>query len=156
MIGFYDPVDLYVIKIKKPMVLCKRNTSRSSEQNMKRQSRSENMRKVCLFCSEDNKVLWLSNMADTFLEKFTKAQRTVSFFSWLCFRDVDWLGIQSPITWQPSSEQILSSNVTLETSAIIRFSCLVHPYQVQLIKPSVLHEHTLVSSQEPVFGTNTI
>ena len=122
------------------MVLCKRSTSRSSEQSMKHQSRSENMWKVCLFYSEDYKVLWLSNMADMFLEKFTKCTKDCGVFSWLCFRDVDWLGIQSPITWPPSSEQILSSNVTLETSAIIRFSArLIDPYQVQLIKPSVLH-----------------
>ena len=31
VIGFSDPVDLWVIKIKKPMILCARSTSRSSE-----------------------------------------------------------------------------------------------------------------------------
>ena len=41
--GFYDPIDLCVIKTKKPMVLCKRSTSRSREQSTKRRSRSENM-----------------------------------------------------------------------------------------------------------------
>ena len=33
VIGFSDLVDLWVIKIKKPMILCARSTSRSSEQS---------------------------------------------------------------------------------------------------------------------------
>ena len=44
--GFSDLVDLWVIKIKKPMILCARSMSRSREQSTKRRSRSENMRKV--------------------------------------------------------------------------------------------------------------
>ena len=51
--GFYDPDDLCVIKTKKPMVLCKRSTSRSREQSTKHRSRSENMWKVCLFYSQN-------------------------------------------------------------------------------------------------------
>ena len=57
------------------MILCARSTSRSREQSTKHRSRSENMRKVCLFCSQNNKILWLSNMAVTFLDKFTKSAR---------------------------------------------------------------------------------
>ena len=53
------------IKIKKPMILCARSTSRSREQSTKRRSCSENMRMVCLFHSQNNKIEWLSNMADT-------------------------------------------------------------------------------------------
>ena len=42
-IAFTDIVDLWVIKIKKPIILCARSTSRSREQSTKRRSRSENM-----------------------------------------------------------------------------------------------------------------
>ena len=44
------------------------------------------MWKVCLFCSQNNKSVWLSNMADTFLEKFRKCAKDCGLFSWLCFR----------------------------------------------------------------------
>ena len=40
---FFDLVDLWVIQIKKAMILCARSTSRSREQNTKRTSYSENM-----------------------------------------------------------------------------------------------------------------
>ena len=53
---------------KKPMILCARGTSRSREQSTKRRSRSENIWKVCLFYSQNNKIVWLSNMADIFGE----------------------------------------------------------------------------------------
>ena len=33
------------------------------------------MWKVCLFCSQNNKMVWLSNMADTFLEKCTRCAK---------------------------------------------------------------------------------
>ena len=65
VIGSSELVDLWEIRIKKPMILCARSTSRSREQRVKRRSRSENMRKVCLFYNQNNKILWLSNMADT-------------------------------------------------------------------------------------------
>ena len=55
VIGSSDPVDVWVIKIKKPMILCASSTSRSREQSTKRRSHSENVQCV-----------WLSNMADTF------------------------------------------------------------------------------------------
>ena len=47
-IRFSDLVDLWVIKIRKPMILCARSTSRSREQSTKHRSRSENVRKFCL------------------------------------------------------------------------------------------------------------
>ena len=72
MIGFSDLDDLWVIKIKKPMILCAHSTSRSSEQSTKRRSRSGSMRKVCLFSSQS---VWLSNMEDTFLERFTRCAK---------------------------------------------------------------------------------
>ena len=43
-----------------------RSTLRSSEHSTKRTSRDENMWKVCLFYSQNNKIVWLSNMADIF------------------------------------------------------------------------------------------
>ena len=52
--GFSDLVDLWVIKIKKSMILCARSTSKSREQSKKRRSRSENMRKVRLFYSQND------------------------------------------------------------------------------------------------------
>ena len=64
-VGFSDLVALWVIKIKKPMILCARSTSRSREQKPK--SCGDNMRKVCSFYSHNNKIVWLSNMADMFV-----------------------------------------------------------------------------------------
>ena len=75
VIGFSDLADLWVIKIKKPMTLCTRSTSRSSEQSTKHRSRSENKWKLCLFYSQTNQIVWLSNVADTFLEKFTRCAK---------------------------------------------------------------------------------
>ena len=43
VIGFFDLADLWVIKIKKSMILCARRTSRSREQSTKRRSRSKNI-----------------------------------------------------------------------------------------------------------------
>ena len=42
VIGFSDLIDLWVIKIKKSMILCARSTSRSREQSTKLRSRSKN------------------------------------------------------------------------------------------------------------------
>ena len=98
MIAFSDLVDLWVIKINKPMILCARSMSRSSEQSTKHRSHSENMQKVCLFYSQNNKMLWLSNMADTFVEKFTRCAKACGLF----LPGSDWLGRQALITWLPS------------------------------------------------------
>ena len=62
------------------MILCARSTSRSSEQSAKRRSRSETMLKVCLFYSQNIKILWLSNMEDTRLEKFTRCAKVCGLF----------------------------------------------------------------------------
>ena len=76
----FETVDLWVIKIfKKPMILCARSTSRSSEQCKKRRSRSENKRKVCLFYNQNNKIVWLSNSRHMFLKNSPGAQRFVGF-----------------------------------------------------------------------------
>ena len=71
---------LWVIKKKKAMILCARSKSRSSEQSTNRRSLSENMGKVCLFYSQNNRIFWLSNMADIFLRNSQVAQRFVDFF----------------------------------------------------------------------------
>ena len=98
MIGFSDLVDLWVIKIKSPWSFAHHSRSRSSEQSTKRRSRSENMGKVCLFCSKNNQI------ADSWQKHFWRnswgAQRFVGFFSWLCVSEADWLGEQPPITWK--------------------------------------------------------
>ena len=77
---FSDLVDWWVIKMQKPMILCARSTLISSEQNKKRRSRSENMRKVRLLYSQKNKIVWLSSMIDIFLRNSLSAQRLFGFF----------------------------------------------------------------------------
>ena len=49
-----------------------------------------NMRKVCLFYSQNNKIVYLSNMADTFIEKLT-----VCFFFLDCalLAQIGWAGM---------------------------------------------------------------
>ena len=84
VIGFSDLTDLWVIKIKKPMILCTRCTSRSRDQSTKRRSRSENIWKVCLFFSQNNKIVWLSNVVDTFLEKLKRCAKVCGLFSLDC------------------------------------------------------------------------
>ena len=95
--GISDLVDLWVIKIKKSMILCARSTSRSREQNTKRRSRSENMWKVCLFYSHNKKIAWLSNVADTCFEKFTKRAKVCGLFFLFLFLGADWLDRETQI-----------------------------------------------------------
>ena len=80
------------------MILCARSTWRSREQST---TCSEDIQNVCLFYSQINKIVWLSNMADTFSRC---ANVCGLFFSSLSFTDADWLGRQIPITsWKLSS-----------------------------------------------------
>ena len=81
VIGFSDLVDLWVIKIKNPMILCARSTSRSSEQSTN------------LSCSQSNKMVWLSNM----VEKFTRCAKVCGFFLYCAFQVL--IGWQTRITW---------------------------------------------------------
>ena len=64
---------------KKPMILCACSKPRSREQSMKLRPSSENVWKVCLFYSQNNKSLWLSNMADT----LTRCAKVCGLFSLL-------------------------------------------------------------------------
>ena len=62
----FSPHDLWVTKIKKPMILCARSTSRSRVQSTKCRSRGENMWKVCSLYSQNNKIELWSNVVDKF------------------------------------------------------------------------------------------
>ena len=97
VVGFSHLVELWVIKIKSPWFFA--HVVRPDHVNStKLKSSSENMRKVCLFYSQNNIIVWLSNMADTFLEKFTRYAKVHGLFSWLHFSGADWLCRQM-ITW---------------------------------------------------------
>ena len=61
------------------MILWARSMSTSCEQSAKHRSRSEDMWKVCLFYSQNNKIVWFSNMADTVWRNLRVAQRFVGF-----------------------------------------------------------------------------
>ena len=60
--------------------------ARSAEQHETHGSRSENMRKVCLFFSQNNKIVIFINMADIFGEI-----HEVRKGFWAFFLSVDWL-----------------------------------------------------------------
>ena len=78
------------------MILCTRSTPRSSEQSTKHRSCSESMQKVCLFYSQNNKIVWLSNVADIFGKMYEVRKGLWDFLIVLS----DWLGRQTLITWQ--------------------------------------------------------
>ena len=84
-------------EIRTPMILCAWSTSRSREQSTKRRSLSENMWKVCLLYSQNNKIVWLSNMADTRFGKFTRCAKVCGrFFPDCALRTlIGWAGFQS-------------------------------------------------------------
>ena len=67
LIGFSDPVDLWVIKIEKPMILCARRTSKLSEQYRARNAdhaARTGGRFVYPIVKQNRKILWLSNTAE--------------------------------------------------------------------------------------------
>ena len=70
--------DLVVVKIESLMMLCERSTSRSREQSTKTQIKQRGH--VSLSYSQNNKILWWSNMADICLRNSRGAQRFVGFF----------------------------------------------------------------------------
>ena len=90
---FSDLVELWVIKIKMPMILCARSTLRSCELSTKRRSRGENTRKVCLFYSR------IKHSRHIFKETVEVRTGLWVFCSLLCFSGADWLGRQTAITW---------------------------------------------------------
>ena len=70
----------WVIKIKTPTILCARSTWRENEQSNKHRSRSENIWNVYLFYSQINKIVWLSNMTETFIKKFARCAKVCGPF----------------------------------------------------------------------------
>ena len=100
--------NIWVIKIKRPMILCGRNTSRSREPDSKRRSSSENRLVNGLFSrSQNNKIYWFSNMAYTFLWEINAFHGGIwvsgLFPFWLCCTGADWLWRQTPIMYTHSS-----------------------------------------------------
>ena len=122
--GFCDLVELWVIEIKMPMILCARNTSRSREQSTTCRSRSENTWKVCLlFYSQNSKILWLSNVADTFLRNSRGAQRFVGFF----LECVLWCWLAGQKRVQHVSNWLSSLQVNCFCGEVIRAGSGIHP-----------------------------
>ena len=76
---FSDLVDLWVIKVEKPMILCAPSTSR-------RRWHRKGMQKVCLFYSQNNKIGWLPNMKDSSLKKLTRYAKVCGLFPWLYYK----------------------------------------------------------------------
>ena len=163
VIGLSDLIDLWVIKIKKPMILCARSTSRSREQSTKRRSRSESMLTVCLFYNQNNKIVWLSNMADTFLEKFTSCAKVCGLFLLSVFFGC-WLAEQT------NSNHMVLFAVVFSYAVVLRYLLFVSPvrgccqprivwvtsYPVHLGTDSTMHSpwtqvdpHQRSSSQSP-------
>ena len=97
VIGFSDLVDLWVIKIKKPMILCAFGTWRPST---KYRSHSENMQKVCLFFSQNNEFYDYQTWETFFLDIYDVRKGLWAFF----LDCADWLGRQTLITWSEREE----------------------------------------------------
>ena len=77
VIGMSDPVDLWVIKIKRPMILCARSTSRSREQSTKN---ADHTARTCeRFVYSTVKITRL--MIKHGRENSQDAQRFMGFFS---------------------------------------------------------------------------
>ena len=97
-------VDLWVITIKKAIILYTYGTVCRDWVN--RAWTTDHTTWTCkrfVYSVQNNKIVWLSNMADTFVRSSWGVQRCVGFFSWLCFLDADWLKRQTPVTQIPDS-----------------------------------------------------
>ena len=94
VIGFSALVDLWVIKIKKPMILCALYIEITWTEDETQITQRQDTWKVCLFLSQNNKIEWLSKMADTFLEKFTRCAKVCGLF-FLIVRLGCWLAGQA-------------------------------------------------------------
>ena len=66
-------------------------TSKTRSLDRKRSDRNQG--------SQNNKIIWLSNRADTFIEKFTRCAKVYGCFSLLCVSGADWLGRKTLTTW---------------------------------------------------------
>ena len=63
--------------------------------------------------SQNNKIVWLTNMADTFWEIHEVRKGMWAFL--LCFTGADWLSRKTPITWK---ESFLRQPVSLQTTSL--------------------------------------
>ena len=80
VIEFSNLVDLWVITMKEPRILCLCSMWRSSDKSPNCRSSSENIWKFCLFYSHNNKITWLSNITDTFWGNLQGTQRVCGLF----------------------------------------------------------------------------
>ena len=100
VIGISDLVDLWVIKIKSLWSFA--HVVRRDHVNRARNTdhAARTCERFVLFYGQNNKTVWLSNMADIFLKQIYEVRKGMwAFFSWLCFPGSDWLGRQALITW---------------------------------------------------------
>ena len=147
---------------KKPMILCARSTSRSREQSTKRRSRSENMWKVCLFYNQYNKISWLSNMADTFFEKFTKRAKvcglfflTVLFGRWLAEQAIcDHVVLLSDVSSVKTKWKSMKLQITLTVIYQIQKRCWhIHCFLCSVCSELFLCFWFLCSSSDDVINS---
>ena len=108
VIGFSDLFDLWVIKIRKTMILCARSTSRPNEQ-MNKWTAARNVDQAARtrerFVYSIVKVTRVYDYQtwQTFCWEIHEVRKGMwAFLSWLYFSDADWLGGQAPITWWQS------------------------------------------------------
>ena len=106
------------------MILCARSTSRWSEQSTKRRSCSENMWEVCLFYSQNNKIVWLLNMPDTCFEKFTRCAKLCGLFFLDCAFQllIGWAGKPQSHDRQPRE----TYGVKTHTHWLVKFRHMVN------------------------------
>ena len=94
-----DLIDLWVICLWSFAHMVRRDQV-NTDHTVQHRSYSENLWKVCLFCSQNNKIVWLSNMARHILRNVQGVQRFVGFFLFLDFAfHADWLSRWSHVTY---------------------------------------------------------
>ena len=107
---------------KKPMILCARSTSRSRELSTKCRSRSENVWKVCLVYSQNNKIfLIIKHDRHIFWEIHEVRRGMWAFFSLLCFSDADWLCRRNPISWTKCHSTVSAQALSMWPAVINRY-----------------------------------
>ena len=99
-------VDLWVIKIKKPMILCAHSTSRSSEQSMKWKRFFKILVKITRLYDYQTRQTHFGEIHEV---------RKGMWVSWLCFSGADWLDRQTVITWTAMSSFLLQWGKMLST-----------------------------------------
>ena len=90
VIWFSDLIDLWVIKIEKPMILCTCSTSRSDKQSTKCRWRSENMYKVWIILQSRKDFMTIKHGRPC----FEKSQGALRFVGFIFLIAVCWLAGQ--------------------------------------------------------------